>query len=473
MGKKNKKREYESDNQRSVLEMLNAAIDSGDASILSGNYDAGEEEDDVDFFGNLSAGLNERLGITDDDDDEDEENNDSDDEFTVDRVSNVYEETSDEEKDDSEVTPNTEFSIKMSTEYTGLKIDLPHSDVFQLIRFDDGIRSITLDLSTIDPDDAPIDEEINTNLITMARLEEVLTMFYPSAILFKDEINNKLANLSDYDCEKFFFFAEQEFDVYPNVIFGYYIDEESIANYKKFVELATKVNKYVNFMNTMYEIFSSEGFTFRNIIPDITKDMAMLDIFTEKRKEFYSLLIGDIETELEGDGSKKIVENNIIAINPFDYNVDIVDNTLGTFIYDGDDDEEEFDPSLLSDVDDEEEEESTEVVPSQVIGEKTSDVNESNEAEPSIQFNVKEDNSVEESSEEPKEETVEETPEDVSDDASDDMSDDTDSNLFDGVEDAEDYEAEYYRSKGQKPPKQNPRPNPKKSDDGEFVVTRR
>ena len=345
-------------------------------------------------------------------------------------------ESSEDESDDEESGDNQ----SNDSAFREIKISVMFTDVYKIVKFDDGIRCTTIDLNTLTADEIelPNTDVLNPHFIATMQLEEVLSNFYPSMLMSSDRFNSHMRHVSKFENSQFKFCEFDDEDANNNLIAGYYISEESLNLYDQ-LTADLYLNGYLaSFLKVLFDSTSYEGFSFRMIPNSHIRQIMLTEDMEANSEEFMSMMINDDTIEIDEDHFNETA-GEVVNILSFDFLNEVLKDILRS------NSEEDEDES--SEVVEEEE-----VVPTEVVPE-----NHSEEEEEAAEEAINENAAVEEESE----------------------------SLFDDVEGAEDgaeeeedpeeLERQYYASKGKKVPQDKPAPKKKSDDDDDskWVIKRR
>lgn len=180
-----------------------------------------------------------------------------------------------------------------------MNISISEISNFNIVTFSDGLRSISIDLNTLNSEDDVIKESQMTNddiaIMSQLRLTEVLPNFYPSAILPENiPIKGRISKLLDYDTEKFKFYAYNS-----DIVLGYYISDESLNNYKELVGYAVRNGIFLSLMRCLNSITSEDGFSFMMIDEERLVQMMMTNKYADSSKVMMKLIEIDEETTFD------------------------------------------------------------------------------------------------------------------------------------------------------------------------------
>ena len=318
--KKNKKKhvnEYEE--QMSIMnEINNIMLNGGKFNIAPEEKERDEEEyqDPLDLFRSIEADLEARYREEDDDDDD----------YEPEPVSSVSEDRDNGVK-------------KITVRYK--------NDDVKIVEISDSVKTVSIDINALDPDDEKYDYEEEYNdgtplyAIAKVRLVEILTNFYPNAFLTKDVMNEKFWNVSSMN-EQSFYFMKSFFD--DDILFGYYIPEESLGAYEEVIEDAMRMNKLRSFLTYIYDATSTHGFAFGNLGESYIRQLMMLTDVDESSENFINMILDNDDTVIDSSLGSDVEENGHIPIYPFYFKNDAVDayiNAVEDEDEDDEDDEEE------------------------------------------------------------------------------------------------------------------------------------
>lgn len=356
----------------------------------------------------------------------------------------------DDEEDEEPVYDGSDSneSLKMYQ----IKITTTNDDTFKVVKFDDGLRTVSIDLNTLSQDtfELPHEEDLNPTLIALMRLEEVIRNFYPSAMITRDRLDSHMRHVVEFDSGNYYFYEYS--DDTNNFVHCYYIDDKSMDNFISLVDELDINGCLVSFLNVLYYSTMCEGFSFSNVSPNYMYQVMLTESMSESSKVFMEQLMNDPDMEIDENHFNNHA-GEVISISPYKFIDARVDNILEP---NSEEENRDFELSGSGEDDDEDEGIHEQIIPSEVV---SVDCQESDEPEHVSDSDGNSDR------------TVEETAADEG------------NHLFDGVEDAEDdgdedpeeLERQYYASKGKKPPQDKVAPKKKADDDDDskWIIARR
>lgn len=356
-------------------------------------------------------------------------------------------EASDEDNDGIEPDSEEESDEPV---FRDVKISILFTDVYKIVKFDDGIRDVTIDLNTLTADEfeLPNNEFINPQIIAMMRLEEVMHNFYPSMLMSSDRFNSYMRHVSQFESAQFKFFEFDDEDANNNMIAGYYISEQSMLLYNQLVDELNNNGYLVSFLNALLYATDFQGFAFNMIPTSHIRQIMITEDMESNSQEFMSMMMNDDTIKIDEDCFNETA-GEVVDILSHDFLNASIDKILKS---DLENEEDTGDLELSSSSEDEDENagETVEITPAEVVP-----VNhpEEGELEPESDDGDSPAPVVEEAAAESE-------------------------NLFDGMEDAvdvnddpEELERQYYTSKGKKPPQAKPVQKKKADDDDDSKWT--
>ena len=101
-----------------------------------------------------------------------------------------------------------------------------------ILTFCDGYKTLSVDINALDIDNKNLDEVSNGSSVdySLVTLSEILPNFYPTAIFTRKEFEDKFNIIKVYESERFRFYE------YNDLIFAYYISENSMNEYNDMVD---------------------------------------------------------------------------------------------------------------------------------------------------------------------------------------------------------------------------------------------
>lgn len=322
--------------------------------------------------------------------------------------------------------------------------------LYSTLTFNDGVKTLTIDLNSILPDPFKIefpDVDMNTTALSAMMLQEIVLNFYPGLIIPLERFSAHARHISKFEDDRFIFF-EHNVGITNgnNLIYGYFISEKSYHNFMLAAADMDANDRIGNFLTAIEDITWAHGFSFRHLNIHTIKQITMLDETNNLNKAFVTLM-------LDGDGV--VVDDNHINETPYDViqiiPYEFTNPVLDAVLHPDDDDDEEYEDEDEDEEDDEDLEDD----------EESEDEEESDE-EPESEDDFDKDETgmlaYREAATEPEEE-----------------SEDDESGLLDDVEDAETVDPEeeeraYYSSKGKKMPKPDAPKRRPSDDDQNWVV---
>ena len=279
MGKNKKKKMREVDidaiEQKKLLDELNKCIDAG---VLPASDDSlYESEDDSSMFDYVQAAFAERQA---------ERNSEIDySDYPDVTVANDDEDSDDECDNQNEILNHITFERIKGTE-------------FKIIRISDGIRSIDIDINTINEDEEQTEYE---NIFESAKsfLSYIIRNFYPSAIISPSFVTETFEHVASVDDEKYYFFDYPYGD--GPIILGYYIPDDVRESYEKIIEELVDCNKAMSFLTSVLALTDTSGFSFGHMNPTYVNQMMLLSRINESTSNFIKTIVFDDTTEFNED----------------------------------------------------------------------------------------------------------------------------------------------------------------------------
>lgn len=456
--KKNKKSGITYESQQAALESIDKLVFGGDDSSLQ--IDVSERDDIADmnereFSNSIDSLIRQRRKDRQEAAEETKEPepiedlkqkidvsdiigvDDGSDDHEMESYFNELNERLESESSEGEEDEESENDQSDDSTFREIKISVMFTDVYKIVKFDDGIRCITIDLNTLTADKIglPNTDVLNPHLIATMQLEEVLSNFYPSMLMSSDRFNSYMRHVSKFENSQFKFCEFDDEDANNNLIAGYYISEESLNLYDQ-LTADLYLNGYLaSFLKVLFDSTSYEGFSFRMIPNSHIRQIMLTEDMEANSEEFMSMMINDDTIEIDEDRFNETA-GEVVNILSFDFLNEVLKDILRS---DSEDDEDEFSEA----------EKEEEVIPTEVVPESHSGEDE--------EAAVNENTSVEEGSE-----SLFDDVEGAEDEA-------------DEEEDPEELERQYYASKGKKVPQDKPAPKKKSDDDDDskWVIKRR
>lgn len=434
MGKKKKKRDYfdiDADEQRRMLMEIDEMISTGSMTPDEQNLD---DSDIDDFLTKLISERKSTLGVM----------------------------------KDTEETPVVETEkekVKLDEDYLTEITVKRNKGIIDIVTISDGIRSCDIDLNALTEDDISIgnveNDRESLEILLIDGLREVMLNFYPSAIIMVDKFKDSIYTIDKYNDRIYNIFNYS--DDNSDILLGYYISENTFDSLIELLLELHKKDRLLSFMTALIEITNNNGFSFSNLSDEYVKRLLLHRNVVKSTDNFIEMLINDDDTSCLENFTYAKHNLNIL---PSDY----VSEVLAPYIYDEDEDEEEYtNPSFsdvlntfkyVMDVNDEEsmEEEMRNTVENLKDMEDDSDSPITSTAEPVKEYTVGTTLPSNDGTED--DETTSNVDVEDEDDPLDDLLDDHD-------------EAEEIYFKGEKTPRTSMKPKKPKNNDDDFFVVKR
>lgn len=242
-------------------------------------------------------------------------------------------------------------------------------DEFRNLVISDMIRSITIDINTLDYDTTKMP---NVDSFAVLSLNSVLTNFYPSAVIPINSSLEVFKKVTDYDNIKFYFFEYPEEEV--DMIMGYYISEESLDVFGDLVEELDEKGQVLSFINALIEITDNQGFSFKNVTEAFRKQIVLLDAYKDSYDNFIQLFLEDEETEKDEDACNTIFD--AVQVFPIVTDRSYIEQVLAM-----DDDNADMSDFIIPDEDDDMDEDELEEEIEEMKEELNEDIEEIEESE--------------------------------------------------------------------------------------------
>lgn len=228
--------------------------------------------------------------------------------------------------------------------------------IFKCLTFNDGVKSVSIDLNALEHNEEyenfTLDEAY---AFSMIRLTEILTNFYPSAILTRDRYKTMLSKVKSVDTDYFHMFEYPDFS--HELLLGYFISKESLDAYSNAINEAGGMHCLYQLLNMLLQLTEALGFSFKNLPSEVVKQLNLTDEFNKLAKVFEEEFLDERNgTVLNNDPGYIIDDDDIPSILPFDYSCPGLIPELNS---DTEEDEED-DDNEYEETEDEETEETTE-----------------------------------------------------------------------------------------------------------------
>lgn len=229
---------------------------------------------------------------------------------------------------------------------------------FRLVSISDGVRNLIIDLNTLEKiefeglygDSDDDNETLKDDIVraAYARLDEILTNFYPSAIITVDKVKERFEKINEYSDDRFAFFELP--NSHSKIVLGYYISQESLDIFESIIKELIDFGTVVSFIKALDDMTSIPGFSFKNLSEIYIKQLMLTERYKDSTNNFINLFVSDKETICDENTHNKSIFQAVTVL-PLDYSTGWADQLID--LIEGRDSDDDFDDEDFDDDDDE------------------------------------------------------------------------------------------------------------------------